>query len=77
MGFFMAYTAADLENVTQAVIALATGRRAVDVTIGGKRISYQQVDLDKLQALRGDIVAEIAAGNGENMFYVTTCDKGL
>lgn len=55
----MAFSSTDLSNVESAIVALATGARIVQVSIAGKQIMYQQVDLDKLQALLATIKANL------------------
>ena len=63
----MAFTSTDLTAVEQAMVAIASGERVVEVTIAGKTIKYQAADLNKLQQLRNMIQADVnnsADGSG-------------
>jgi len=63
----MAFTSTDLTAIEQAMVAIASGERVVEVTIAGKTIKYQAADLNKLQKLRNMIQADInnsADGSG-------------
>jgi len=63
----MAFTSTDLTAIEQAMVAIASGERVVEVTIAGKTIKYQAADLNKLQQLRNMIQADInnsADGSG-------------
>lgn len=55
----MAFSASDLSSIESAIISLATGEKAVRVTMGDKTIWYSDQDLSKLQSLRALIQAEI------------------
>ena len=55
----MAFTSTDLANIETAIIELATGARKTQVSIAGKQIVYQQVDIDKLQALKSTVQAAL------------------
>ncbi len=73
----MAYSQTDLTNIESAVMDLATGKRAVRVTIDGKLIEYGQAQLNELKALRADVKSEIDAASGATGFVLTTTSKGL
>lgn len=63
----MAFTSTDLTAVEAAMVAIASGERVTEVVIAGKTIKYQAADLNKLQALRNMIQADInsaADGSG-------------
>ena len=63
----MAFTSTDLTAIEQAMVAIASGERVVEVTIAGKIIKYQAADLNKLQQLRNLIQADVnnsADGSG-------------
>jgi len=63
----MAFTSTDLTAIEQAMVAIASGERVVEVTIAGKTIKYQAADLNKLQKLRNMIQADVnnsADGSG-------------
>ena len=63
----MAFTSTDLAAVEAAMVAIASGERAIEVTIAGKMIKYQAADLNKLQKLRNLITADVngtASGSG-------------
>jgi hypothetical protein len=63
----MAFTSTDLTAIEQAMVAIASGERVVEVTIAGKTIKYQAADLNKLQQLRNMIQADVnnsADGSG-------------
>ena len=55
----MAFTTTDLENVEAAIVALAEGKRSVQVDRAGKIVSYQAANLDKLLLLRGVMQREL------------------
>ncbi|HEA65300.1 hypothetical protein LCGC14_1850320 [marine sediment metagenome] len=57
----MAFTAANLTSVETAIMNLATGASAVQVTIGDKSITYRKLDLLTLRSLRDLIRMELAA----------------
>lgn len=57
----MAFTAANLTSVEAAIMDLATGASAVQVTIGDKSITYRKLDLLTLRSLRDLIRMELAA----------------
>ncbi len=47
----MAFSSTDRANVEAALVALATGTRVVQVSIGGKNIRYSEADIKELQDL--------------------------
>ena len=55
----MAWTQSDLTQLNEAIIALATGKRVVSVTVDGQTTQYAATDLDKLKTLRDEMQAEI------------------
>ena len=63
----MAFDSTDLANVETAMIDLATGKRVVQIEVGGKTRQFQPADLNKLQKLRSLIQADVnnaADGSG-------------
>lgn len=74
----MAFTAADLESIKQARIALATGDRVVRVTVGGRTTEYGQASLDELKKLEDEVADSlIAAANRRRSFQAHVRTKGL
>jgi len=71
----MAYTSANLASVQAAILALATGTRAVSVSLGDKTIEYSKVDLSKLEALRQIIYSEL--NSNANRCCLIRTEKGL
>ncbi len=57
----MAYTQADLENVTKAINDLTNNRRMEKYIIDGDVVQYTPVQLPQLRALRNEIAAEVSA----------------
>ena len=55
----MAFTSTDLSNVESAIINLATGQKAVQVSIGDKYLRYTETQLSDLRALRSTIQREL------------------
>jgi hypothetical protein len=55
----MAFTSTDLTNIEAAIIDLATGAREVQVAVGDRSIRYAECDMDKLQALRSIVQAQV------------------
>lgn len=55
----MAFTTTDLTNVEAAIVSLATGGRVAQTVINGKQVRWAETDIDKLQALRSIIQAEL------------------
>ncbi len=55
------YTSTDLANVKAAILALATGQRAVRVQIGEKSAQYAEVDFSKLEALKVAIEGQLGS----------------
>ncbi|MCK9362124.1 MAG: hypothetical protein M0P74_00755 [Syntrophales bacterium] len=56
----MAFTAANLTAVENALIALASGTRKVRLSMGDKSIEYSNTDIPVLTALRDKIAAEVS-----------------
>lgn len=73
----MAFTSEDLQAVKDAIIALATGRRVVSVSVSGKTIAYGPAQIKELRELRDVIQAEINAENPGQRYVLTTTTKGL
>lgn len=62
-GFFMSiYTTTDRDNVKQAIIDLATGKRVVQTELGGKQREFHRTSIDTLKRLLSDIQADLATG---------------
>jgi len=60
----MTYTQADLDAVTQTIIALQSGKTIQEVETPGKRVRYATMSLGDLFRLQGVIMADINAGSG-------------
>ncbi len=71
----MAWTATDLTNIDNDIMALVIGRRTVSVSIGTKTITYSQAQLGELRAFRAEIVAEIGESSGRPSFILTQTSK--
>jgi translation elongation factor EF-1beta len=56
------YTETDLENIQQAILDLATGKRKVRVKIKNTEVEYGQVDMAKLEALEERIKSNLNGG---------------
>jgi hypothetical protein len=77
-GVKVAYTAADLEKIREAKMALATGQRVTAITFAnGKRMEFANADLKTLEAVEGQIAAELSAAAGEVTYVRFTSSKGL
>jgi len=72
----MAYSSADLTSVEAAIVALATGERAVRVTINNKTIEYGQADISRLEHLRGVMQEEIASNTTGKRYRYAQTSKG-
>lgn|GEM_PF-1747044 len=59
----MAFTQADLTNIEQAIIELATNKRPVKFVIDGNVVQYSPIELPQLRALRNEIAAELSAAD--------------
>ena len=73
----MAFTAADLANFEAALVALATGKAVVSVTIGDKSISYGQRQINDVRALRDEAKTDVDIAAGRAKYVLTSTDKGL
>jgi hypothetical protein len=73
----MPYTQADLDSVRNARIALATGKRVVQASVGGKSIQYALTDLPELERFENAIKAELQNAANRRRFILTTTWKGL
>ena len=73
----MSYTEADLNNVKNALLNLAMGKRVVSVSLANKSIQYAQADMEKLEKLLAVIQADLDAAAGQPSFYLTSTSKGL
>lgn len=72
----MAYTQADLDNVTKAINDLTNNRRMEKFVIDGDVVQYAPVQLPQLCALRDEIRAEVSAADNITA-YVIHGGKGL
>jgi len=70
------YTQSDLASVKAAVLALATGERAVTVTLSGTRIEYGQAELKDLRSLQAEIQRDLQASTSTRVYAIKT-SKGL
>lgn len=52
----MAYTQTDLDNIDQALLDFALGKRVGRITINGHTVEYAETSVEQLQKIR-DIVA--------------------
>lgn len=75
----MAFSSTDLANVEAAIVSLATGTRVVSVTVSGHVIEYSHARIDRLKALRDEIMAEVqsSAATSRRHFVLTTTGKGV
>ena len=73
----MAYSQFDLENIEAAILALASDQRVVALTIDGVTVQYGLAELDKLRALRLEMLRELKSSAGRPLFYLTITSKGL
>ena len=73
------FTQTDLENVERAIVALATGKRVVQVRVDDQVIEYAQADLEDLKALKKEIsqVLMTNASSGPVRFVRTVSRKGV
>lgn len=74
MGFFMAYTAADLTSIETAIMNLATGAQIVRVTLNGKTLEYSPASLETLLTMKS-IVSQ-ALGSTITRSYARTQRRG-
>jgi len=61
------YTTTDRDNVKDAIIELATGKRVVSVDVGGKTRDFHQTNLPALRNLLAEIVADLAADSASGV----------
>ena len=73
----MAFTATDLTNVETAITDIATGARAVAVTIGDKTITYQAAKINDLYRLRGIIKSDLGTSGDGGFFNKVQFDRPL
>jgi len=55
----VAWTENDLTAVQTAIMELVNGKAVVSASFGGQTISYTRADLDKLRALRAEMMREV------------------
>lgn len=60
-GVFMAFTQTDLNNIDAALVALATGERVEQVSVGGKNLKKSQITEDGLIKLREYVARAVSA----------------
>ena len=53
------YTTTDRDNVKDAIINLATGKRVVTTEVGGKPRDFHQTSLNALKMLLVEIIADL------------------
>ena len=70
------YTQTDLETITQAIIALGSGKRRVRCIVAGVQVEYAQASLPALRSLRAEIAQEITTASTGNCCFVAT-SKGF
>lgn len=70
----MAYTAADLQAVEQAIVELGTGKLVATVRLGEMEVRYSRTQLAQLHELRRRILQEL---NPRPRVVLTTTSKGL
>ncbi len=64
----MSYTQTDLENIDQAILDFALGKRAGRVTIGSHTVEYAEVTIDQLQTLRGVVSADVLPSHNPRVY---------
>lgn len=74
---YQGYTVEDLQSVTRAIVDLATGKRVVQVTTRGRTVTYSETDLNKLRALKTEIMTELNEGSGTPTLTTLATGKGL
>lgn len=65
----VAYTQADLTNIEQAIIELATNRRPVKFVIDGNVVQYSPVEMPQLRALRNEIASELSVADPDSAIF--------
>ncbi len=74
----MTYTKDDLEQIKNAILSLATGKRRVKVSMSnGSSIEYGQADLKALRKLQQEILSSVASSQAEKNFIRIQTRKGL
>ena len=73
----MSYTEANLADVQAAILALATGTRVVNFSMGGKTFQYAPAQLNDLKALRDEIKSEVDSAAVRPKYVLTSTEKGL
>jgi len=66
MGFFRVmsiYTTSDRDNVKNAIIDLATGKRVVQVDVAGKTREFHSTNIKAMRALLEEIQADLASSS--------------
>jgi len=57
------YTTTDRDNVKDAIIELATGKRVVQATVGGKTREFHSTNIKAMRALLEEIQADLASAS--------------
>ena len=71
------YTKNNLDDIEQAILSLAQGRRVVSISMNGRTVAYGPTDLASLKQLRDEIKTELARSRGRKRYALLTSSKGL
>lgn len=55
----MAFSAADLTAIDQAIVKLMAGERVTEIRFTDRLVKYQEVTVAELRALRGQIAGQL------------------
>lgn len=75
----MAWTQQEVDQVRAAILALATGQRAVTVTYAGppsRSVTYHTTDLAALRTLLAEMQGSVSAAAGSS-YRLATTRKGV
>ena len=72
------FTQAELDQIKQAILDLAAGKRVVSIsTPDGRNVTYNQADIGKLRKLLSDASADVgAATKGARVVGIRTSKVG-
>ena len=74
----MSYTQADVDKVTAAILALASGDQIASVSRNGTTTSYVPQEIEKLERLQVSMQQSVNAAAGTKPGYLLTrTSKGL
>ncbi|QQX80851.1 hypothetical protein JK628_02965 [Shewanella sp. KX20019] len=69
------YSKTDLAAVQKARLDLITGKKAVEVSIAGRRVRFADVNMNDLKSLEKEIKHSLGTGKKKFSYLITT--KGL